>query len=119
MRKADGIRIDPLFVGCTRPATLWGVTYSAVIVTMILVMETFIMTKNLLYLLLFFPIHGICYLICLRDIRTFDLLFLWGKTKGAAWLRNRRFWQASSYSPLALQIEGNRYYGKSQRRRMS
>ena len=41
---------DTLFVGLTRPAMLFGVTYSAMLINVVLTMETFIVTKNLLWL---------------------------------------------------------------------
>ena len=37
-------------------------------------MEVFLLTKNLLTLLIVIPIHGICALLCLRDARYFDLV---------------------------------------------
>ena len=59
---------------------------------------------NLLNLLLCLPIHALCVLLCVRDARFFDLLLLWGRTRGPALWANLRFWQASSYSPLALSL---------------
>jgi type IV secretion system protein VirB3 len=110
MGNNNGIIVDPLFVGPTRPATAWGVTYPAFLLNGMLVMEAFIMTRNLLWLGLFFPIHGICYLICRHDPQTFDLFRLWGMTKGAAYLGrligkgNFRLWRCSSYTPLPLAV---------------
>ena len=97
-----GIIADPLFVGATRPSMLWGVTYSAVMLNAMCIMELFLLTKNLLVLLLAAPIHGVCMLLCARDARVFDLVLLWGRTRLPAFLANLRFWKASSYSPLTL-----------------
>jgi type IV secretion system protein VirB3 len=99
-----GLVADILFVGATRPPMRWGVTYTAILVNMVFTMETFLLTKNLLTLLLAAPIHGVCMLLCARDARFFDLIFLWGRTRGPAALRNLRFWRASSYSPLNLDL---------------
>ena len=99
-----GLTEDPLFVGATRPPMRWGVTYTAILVNMVFTMETFLLTKNLLTLLLAAPIHGVCMLLCARDARFFDLIFLWGRTRGPAALRNLRFWRASSYCPLVLDL---------------
>jgi type IV secretion system protein VirB3 len=97
-----GLTDDTLFVGLTRPTMLMGVTYSALIVNAVVTMEIFIVTKNLLWLLSFVPIHGVLYLVCLYEPRFFDLLLLWTRTRGAALAGNLRHWRASSYSPLAL-----------------
>jgi len=97
-----GLSMDPLFVGATRPPMRWGVTYSALLFNMVLTMEIFLVTKNLLTLLLCLPVHALCALLCVRDARYFDLLLLWGRTRLPALLSNLRLWQASSYSPLSL-----------------
>jgi type IV secretion system protein VirB3 len=99
-----GLVADILFVGATRPPMRWGVTYTAILVNMVFTMETFLLTKNLLTLLLAAPIHGVCMLLCARDARFFDLIFLWGRTRGPAAMRNLRFWRASSYCPLVLDL---------------
>ena len=93
---------DPLFVAVTRPPMRWGVTFSALLVNLVFTMEVFLLTKNLLTLLLAVPIHGVCALLCLRDARFFDLLFLWGRTRLSAYSRNFRLWKASSYSALLV-----------------
>jgi type IV secretion system protein VirB3 len=103
-----GLVADILFVGATRPPMRWGVTYTAILVNMVFTMETFLLTKNLLTLLLAAPIHGVCMLLCARDARFFDLIFLWGRTRGPAALRNLRFWRASSYCPLNLDLPNAR-----------
>ena len=99
-----GLIADPLFVGATRPSMLWGVTYSAVMLNAMCIMELFLLTKNLLILLLAAPIHGVCVLLCARDARFFDLVLLWGRTGLPALLANRWFWKASSYSPLIVDL---------------
>ena len=103
-----GIFYDTLFVGPTRPTTYWGVPWQAFIINVIVTMEAFVFTRNLTWLLLFIPVHMICYLICLRDIRTFELIFLWGKDKGIAYLGNFRYWQSASYSPLKMNSVKNK-----------
>jgi type IV secretion system protein VirB3 len=70
--------------------------------------EVFLLSKNLLTLLIDVPIHGVCALLCLRDARIFDLVLLWGRTRLPAYLTNFRRWQASSYSPLALDLPDSR-----------
>jgi type IV secretion system protein VirB3 len=99
-----GLVADPLFVGATRPSMIWGVTYSAVMLNAMCVMELFLLTKNLLILLIAAPVHGVCMLLCAKDARFFDLTLLWGRTRLPALLGNLRLWKASSYSPLVIDL---------------
>jgi type IV secretion system protein VirB3 len=99
-----GLTADTLFVGATRPPMRWGVTYSALLFNMVFVMEAFLLTKNLLTLLLCLPIHGVCMLLCARDARFFDLVLLWARTRLPALFANLRVWGASSYCPLKLDL---------------
>jgi len=82
----------------------WGVTYSALLFNMVFTLEAFLVTKNLLTLLVGAPIHGVCLLLCARDARFFDLVLLWGRTRLPALFANYRLWKASSYCPLALDL---------------
>src|ERR1700722_10173035 len=98
----SGLRADALFVGVTRPPMRWGVTYAALLFNLVFTMEIFLLSKNLLTLLIAIPIHGLCALLCARDARFFDLLILWVRTRMPSYLANFRVWKASSYSPLIL-----------------
>ena len=99
-----GVTADPLFVGATRPPMRWGVTYSALLFNMVFTLEVFLVSKNLLILLVCAPIHGVSVLLCARDPRYFDLLLLWGRTRLPAAFGNLRLWKASSYSPLRIDM---------------
>lgn len=101
-----GLTADPLFVGATRPPMRWGVTYSALLFNLVFTQEAFLLTRNLLTLLVCVPIHGVCALLCARDPRFFDLLLLWGRTRLPAVVSTLRIWRASSYSPLVLDHPG-------------
>ena len=103
-----GLTADPLFVGATRPPMRWGVTYAALLCNLVFTMEAFLVTRNLLTLFVCLPIHGICALLCARDARFFDLILLWGRTRLPALLGTLRFWKASSYSPLTLDLPDRR-----------
>jgi type IV secretion system protein VirB3 len=105
-QRQEALTIDPLFVGATRPPMRWGVTYAALLMNMVFTMEVFLLTKNLLTLLLAIPIHGVCALLCARDARFFDLALLWSRTRLPSLAGNYRFWRASSYSPLELDVAG-------------
>lgn len=95
---------DSLFVGATRPPMRWGVTYSALLFNMVFTLEAFLLTKNLVTLLVAAPIHGICLLLCTRDARFFDLALLWARTRLPALFGNLSLWKASSYSPLVTDV---------------
>lgn len=82
----------------------WGVTYAALLFNMVFTMEAFLLTKNLLVLMVSAPIHAVCVLLCIRDARFFDLLLLWTRTRLPSLLANYRVWKASSYSPLDLDL---------------
>jgi type IV secretion system protein VirB3 len=82
----------------------WGVTYSALLFNLMFTMEAFLLTKNLLTLLVCAPIHGLCMLLCARDARFFDLLLVSARTRLPAAFANLRYWRASSYSPLSIEI---------------
>ena len=70
-------------------------------------MELFLVSKNLLTLLVCVPVHGICVLLCARDARFFDLVLLWARLRLPAMFANLKFWRASSYSPLILDLPNN------------
>lgn len=97
-----GLTADVLFVAVTRPPMRWGVTFSAILFNVVFTMEVFLLTKNLLTLLIAIPIHGVCALSCARDARCFDLILLWGRTRMPSYFTNFWVWRASSYSSLTL-----------------
>lgn len=99
-----GLIADPVYLGATRPPMKWGVTYTALLLNMVFTMEVFVVTKNLLTLLLAVPIHGLSALLCVRDARIFDLALLWCRTRLPMLAGNYLFWRAGSYSPLPLDL---------------
>jgi type IV secretion system protein VirB3 len=99
-----GLIADTVFVAVTRPPMRFGVTYIAMLMNLVFTMEAFLLTKNLVTLLLAVPIHGVCALLCARDPRYFDLLLLWAKTRLLGHVSSLRFWRGASYSPLVLDL---------------
>lgn len=96
---AHDVHTDPLFVGLTRPATMWGVPYHAFVVEFMTTTLIFLAVGNPLYLLLAVPIHGVLYLVTAHDPGAINAIFMWMQTIGRC--RNSRFWGAASFSPLA------------------
>lgn len=103
-----GLIAEPLFVGLTRPPMRFGVTFAALLANMVLTMEVFLLTKNLLTLLLAAPIHGVCMLLCARDARFFELLQLWARARLPAALGTLPYWRASSCGALRYAPPGSR-----------
>jgi type IV secretion system protein VirB3 len=104
MDRNAGVTADPLFVGVTRPPMRFGVTYAMLLFNAAFTMEVFLMTKNLLILLLAIPLHGVCMLLCARDARYVDLVVVWTKTRLLGYFCSLRFWGGASYSPLVLDL---------------
>ena len=94
------VTVDPLFVGLTRPATIFGIPYEAFVVEFVLVAILFLAVGDIFYLLLIVPLHGVMYLVGGQNHAAFGSLMVWSKTKGRC--INTRFWGgAASFSPLA------------------
>lgn len=91
---------DTLFLACTRPAMLLGVTMEAMGLNMIFSSILFILAGSLLYGLVALPIHFACRLVCRHDPNQFRILFAWFETRGRH--RNAGLWGGSSCTPLRL-----------------
>ena len=72
-----GLTADTLFVAVTRPPMRFGVTYVAMLMNLVFTMEAFLLSKNLLTLLLSLRIYRVCGLLGARATRNFDLLVVW------------------------------------------
>lgn len=110
----EGLIVETLFVACTRPSTVLWVPLSAVILEIIVVVEIFVFTHNLLMLALILPVHGIFYLLCLKEPRIFELIRLALITRYETLFSTGKFWKASTYSPLEIHAgcDEKRLYGK-------
>lgn len=91
---------DTLFLACTRPAMLLGVTMEALGLNMIFSSILFILAGSLLYGLVAIPIHLAGRLVCRHDPNQFRILFAWFETRGRH--RNAGLWGGSSCTPLLL-----------------
>ena len=97
---AQDVYTDPLFVGLTRPATMWGIPYIAFVIEFMVVTLVFLAVGNPLYLALAAPVHSVLYLISANDPGIFSSIFMWMKTIGRC--RNTRFWGGASFSLLSV-----------------
>lgn len=89
--------VDPVFVAMTRPAMLFGVTYSGIILNLTMVSVFFITSDDFWPFVWGVPIHGVMGLLCRWEPRYFDILKVWANTNGQA--RSRFYWKGSSYRP--------------------
>ena len=96
----------PLFLGVTRPAMAFGVTYSALLANAVVTVELFLLTRNLLWLLACIPVHGLFWLLCLSEPRFFDLALLWGKTRGPGLFGNRTCLAGAGVQPARARSAG-------------
>ena len=89
---------DPLFLGLTRPALVWGVPQPFFVLNAMVSMVAFLVSNSFLPLLLGGPaLHGLADLLCLKDIRIFDI---WLTKAQFLRCRNRCYWGANSYDPF-------------------
>ncbi len=86
---------DPLFIGMTRPPMIAGVTFLYMGLNAFGAFFAFLLTGNLLYLLIFIPFHAIGYLICLKDPQMLDIMMK--KVQKTSGVPNKRYWSGNSY----------------------
>jgi type IV secretion system protein VirB3 len=91
---------EVVFVGMTRPAMALGVPYVALLANAFVSLELFLATRNLLWLLVAVPLHGLTFLVCVVEPRFFDLLQVWGIARRRAGFASGGRWGAVSYGPL-------------------
>lgn len=94
------IYLDTLFVGMTRPATMWGIPYVAFIVEILATALIFLAVNDIFFLLIAFPIHATLYAISASDPGKFSSMALWLRTNARC--RNTRFWGSASFSPVSV-----------------
>jgi type IV secretion system protein VirB3 len=91
---------DTLFLACTRPAMIAGVTMEAMAINVMGSCILFLVAGSIVYGLAALPIHLICRAICRHDPNQFRLIVAWLETRGRA--RNGAVWGGSSPTPLHL-----------------
>src|SRR5258706_16098143 len=75
-----------------------GVTYGAALGNGMVTVELFLLTRNLLALLVCLPIHGMLWILCAVEPRFFELLLLHLRTRRGR-RASRAVWRASTYAP--------------------
>lgn len=97
---SDTVTEDTLFLACTRPAMIAGVTMEAMGANMILTTVSFILAGSILYALVGMVFHMAFKMAVKHDHNMFRILLAWMGTRGRA--RNTGFWGGSSLTPLRL-----------------
>lgn len=87
--------ITPLVKALTRAPTLMGVPYMYFMFNGVASSVCFLLSHNLLMLLVGIPLHLFGYVMTLRDDRIFEILFV-RSTRCPP--RSRAFWAADSYA---------------------
>lgn len=86
--------ITPLVKALTRAPTLMGVPYLYFMFNGVASSVCFLVSHNLLMLLVAIPLHLFGYVLTLRDDRIFEILFV---KSSCCPPRSRAFWGADSY----------------------
>ena len=90
MAESGRLQADPLFQGLARPPMIMGVSYMFFVLNAVTCLIIFINTSN--FIMLFFAapvIHGVGYLLCLKEPRAIELTILRASTGTKC--RNRTF----------------------------
>ena len=88
---------DPLFLGLTRPALMLGVSYPFIVLNGLGCMLYFVLSGDVKSLLAMPFLHGIAYMICLKEPLAIELIMVKGAKCSKC--RNKSFYGANSYDP--------------------
>lgn len=100
MSEQIALEEDTLFLACTRPAMIGGVTMEAMGINMIFTTILFIVAGSVAYALVGLVFHVIFKAIVKHDHNMFRVLLGWIETRGRT--RNSGFWGGSSLTPMKL-----------------
>jgi type IV secretion system protein VirB3 len=100
---ADGrtvIEEDTLFIACTRPAMIAGVTIEAMGFNIMLTTILYIVAGSISYAFVGIVFHLIFRALVKHDHNMFRILLAWIETRGRS--RNSAYWGGATLSPLRL-----------------
>ncbi|MCC8368835.1 type IV secretion system protein VirB3 [Rickettsia endosymbiont of Polydrusus tereticollis] len=93
---AGNLSSDPLFVGLTRPAMIFGVSIKFAALNMITSMTLFIWNNGIAVLFVAGALHLIGYIICFKEPRFIELYL--NKLSRTSQCPNKFYYGANSYS---------------------
>lgn len=91
---------DTLFLACTRPAMIAGVTMEAMGANVMMTTILFIIAGSIAYALVGVVFHLIFRALVKHDHNMFRILLAWIETRGRS--RNGAYWGGASLTPLRL-----------------
>ncbi|WP_225040715.1 type IV secretion system protein VirB3 (plasmid) [Rhizobium sp. T1473] len=100
MTSATRVEEDTLFLACTRPAMIAGVTMEAMGFNIMLTTILYIVAGSIAYALVGVVFHFVFRTLVKHDHNMFRILLAWVETRGRS--RNAAYWGGSSVSPLRL-----------------
>ncbi|PDV86101.1 type IV secretion system protein VirB3 [Rhizobium sp. H4] len=100
MASTPSLEEDILFLACTRPAMIAGVTMEAMGVNIMLTTILYINTGSIAYALVGVVFHVVFRALVKHDHSMFRILIAWVETRGRS--RNASYWGGATLSPLKL-----------------
>jgi type IV secretion system protein VirB3 len=100
MVKAAILEEDTLFLACTRPAMIAGVTMEAMGMNIMLTTILYIMAGSVAYALVGVVFHLVFRALVKHDHNMFRILLAWMETRGRS--RNSSYWGGASLSPARV-----------------
>lgn len=95
MSDSGKVKIDPLFVGLTRPAMFLGVSTSFAVMNLFGCMVYFIQTSDLSVVIFGTFVHMIGYIICFKEPLFMELFLIRGQK--CSHCKNKMYYGANSY----------------------
>jgi type IV secretion system protein VirB3 len=95
MSEEGSLKLDPLFVGLTRPPLFLGVSLSFAMVNMLICITYYIQTSDLRVVMLGAVIHLIGYIICFKEPLFIELFII--KSQKCNRCKNKGYYGANSY----------------------
>ena len=94
------IEEDTLFIACTRPAMIAGVTMEAMGMNVMLTTILYLVAGSIAYALVGVVFHFVFRALVKHDHNMFRILLAWVETRGRS--RTSGYWGGSTTSPLRL-----------------
>lgn len=100
MTNVRGLEEDILFLACTRPAMVAGVTMEAMAINIMMTTILYILAGSIAYTLVGIAFHFVFRALLKHDHNMFRILLAWVETRGRT--RNASYWGGATLSPLKL-----------------
>jgi type IV secretion system protein VirB3 len=100
MASTSRLEEDTLFLACTRPAMIAGVTMEAMGLNIMLTTILYITAGSIAYALVGVVFHFVFRTLVKHDHNMFRILLSWIETSGRS--RNTSYWGGATLSPLKL-----------------